>query len=212
MNPSWRRNYQRYKAYLLHTVEEYRSRKDVRLYLELFLSLITIVLFASFALRPTLLTIVDLFKQIDSKKETIEIMDEKLANLNTARELYNSQENSIKLLQEAVPDQSSPQQIIRQLEGLKSKHDFRLVNVSIGEADLLGNSQRIEEDQGVAYSMNTQADYENLYRIIKDVEQTRRPNVIESISFARSTLDDSLILVLNANVVYLNNFQNKPER
>jgi len=204
MNPDWRRNYQRYKAYLFHTMEQYRSRKDVRLYLELLLSLATIVLFSVFALRPTLLTIVDLFKQIDSKKETIILLDEKIANLEAARRLYSSQESNIQLLQGAIPDNSNPQQIVNQIEGLKSKHGFQLITMSIGGADVVGSTIKADESgkPSVSYSINSSAEYENLYRMLRDLERLRRPNVVDTLSFTRNITGDSITLVINANAIY----------
>jgi len=208
MNPSWRRNYQRYKAYLLHTVEEYRHRKDVKQYLELLLSLTAIVIFATLALRPTLLTIADLFKQIDAKRDTIAQLDQKISNIETARQLYQAQENSIELLDEAVPNQPNPEQIVKQVEGLSSRHDFRLVTMSIGEADIAGNSQDTNDTpNALSYSINSQSNYEDLYRMLKDVERLRRPNVIESLSFTRDEIDQSIILVLNANASFFENIQ-----
>ncbi len=212
MNPSWRRNYQRYKSYLFHTMEQYRTRKDVKLYLELLLSLLTIVLFATFALRPTLLTIVDLFKQIDSKKETVAILDTKIDNLNTARTLYNSQESNIEMLRDAIPENSEPQQIVKQIEGLKSKHGFQLVTMSIGEADIVGVSSKSKENvnEGVAYSINSDSRYENIYRMVKDLERLRRPNIIDSISLTKSIVDDGLLVVINANAIYSSSLESQP--
>ena len=81
MNQSWRREYLRYKSYFLNVMGRYKERADVKVYLEILLSLATISVFAIFALRPTILTIAGLLKEIETKKETLAKMDEKISNL-----------------------------------------------------------------------------------------------------------------------------------
>jgi hypothetical protein len=56
----WRQGYSRYRAYFLNIYNLYKQRPDLRMFLEILLSLGAIAIFAAFAVRPTALTIVQL--------------------------------------------------------------------------------------------------------------------------------------------------------
>ena len=98
MYPGWRNNYLRYKTYFLNVLGRYRERADVRVYLEILLSLTAISIFSVFALRPTLLTIAELIKEIESKKLTLTQMEEKINNLSQAQTLFDRERGKIVLL------------------------------------------------------------------------------------------------------------------
>src|SRR3989304_278866 len=98
MNPGWRGNYLRYKSYFLNVVGQYRERADIKAYIEILLSLATISIFAVFALRPTLLTIAELIKEIDTKKQTLIKMEDKIENLSSAHTLYDRERSRINIL------------------------------------------------------------------------------------------------------------------
>ena len=59
----------------------YEDREDIRVFIELLLTLVAVFVFSVFAIRPTLNTIGGLTQEISSKKETIDIMDKKIANI-----------------------------------------------------------------------------------------------------------------------------------
>src|SRR3972149_11044320 len=99
MNPGWRNNYLRYKSYFLNVVGSYRERADIRVYLEILLSLVTVSIFSIFALRPTLLTIAHLTREIQSKQQTLKTMEDKIGNLGQAQSLYDRERAKIALLE-----------------------------------------------------------------------------------------------------------------
>ena len=97
MRPTdWKKNYVRYRSYFLDIAGRYKERTDIRVYLEILLSLTTISIFSIFALRPTLLTIGGLIKDIEAKKATLVKMDEKMKNLSQAQNLYDQEREKIR--------------------------------------------------------------------------------------------------------------------
>ena len=81
----WKKDYLRYKSFFLNVLAIYKQRTDLHLFSEILLSLITILLFGIFAIRPTLLTIAQLVKDIRGKEATLALMDQKINSLNRAR-------------------------------------------------------------------------------------------------------------------------------
>ena len=100
----WRKDYLRYRSYFLNIVGVYKQRKDLRMFLELLLTLVTVSFFAAFALRPTLLTIIELLKEIDTKEETLTKMSTKIQNLQQAQTLFLQEQSRISLLETTIPD------------------------------------------------------------------------------------------------------------
>jgi hypothetical protein len=111
----WRKDYLRYRSYFLNIVNVYKQRRDVKAFLELILTLVTISFFALFALKPTLLTIIELLREIEAKEETVEKMDTKIQNLQQAQTLYIQEAARIKLLETAIPDKPAPDLFVRQI-------------------------------------------------------------------------------------------------
>lgn len=216
MKSNWRGQYYRYKSYMLNTVAQYKERQDVRTYLEILLSLATVSLFAIFALRPTLLTIAELLKDIESKKQTIETLDAKIEDLAQANSLYVSEKDSILLLEDAIPSEAAPDQLIRQLEGLVSRHPATILSISVEDAPLLGKatqSSPIDKNidiypdgaNALTFSISATGSYTTLANLITDLENMRRPVKIDSLSFNKRPVqngEEQLVLVIKSRVPY----------
>lgn len=201
MNPFWKRGYLKNKSYLLNIAVQYKERADIRVYLEIILSLLTVSLFSIFALKPTLITIAELLQEIESKKSTLSTMNEKIQKLNTAQTLHDSEKRNIDLLKIAVPDTPQPDILARQIEGLSQKHSVSVSNFKIGNALILGSKiskqdSRKEEEQKLtvnADAMNFSIglnilvdEYDQILSFLNDFENLRRPVVIDSLNIQTS--------------------------
>ncbi|MDP1710294.1 MAG: hypothetical protein Q8L28_01635, partial [bacterium] len=89
MAQGWRKEYSRYKEYFLNVVNLYKQRADLRVFLEIILSLTTITIFAIFALKPTAVTIIGLVNEIKDKENSLSGLNQKINDLKTARNIYN---------------------------------------------------------------------------------------------------------------------------
>ena len=125
------------------TLSRYRERADLRAYLEVFLSLITISIFSLFALRPTLLTIAGLYKEIEAKEQTLSTMNKKIQDLSTARSLYDREIRNVQLLDTAIPKGTDPVEFVRQIEALSAKHRIETSRLSLENALVLGKESSL---------------------------------------------------------------------
>lgn len=209
----WRRGYLRYKRFFLDIATIYDQRQDVKAFLELFLSLGAISVFGLFALRPTLLTIAKLYREIQAKEEMVVQLNQKAQNLVQAQTIYNQQRERIGLLDFSIPDKPAPELFVRQIEGLVGKHNVEILGLSIGKATLLGTST--EEDGkagselpekvgGISFSLSAKGNYSSIFSFLSDFESLRRPVKVETFTINASETegDDVLILVLTGQVPY----------
>ncbi|MCH7640895.1 hypothetical protein IID22_01680 [Patescibacteria group bacterium] len=201
MRPDWRRNYSRYRRLFLQFVGKYQERQDVKMFLEVLLSLVTISIFSIFALRPTIITIAELIKEIEAKKEILAVMDGKIKDLSLAQTLYDQEIRRIRLLDSSVPVDPAPQLLVRQLEGLSAKHSVSILSVSIKEVPLTqGPSGAGGSSEGsVNFSINATAPYPFLFSFLEDLGKTRRPIRISSLSLRTAVTDLGRVLNLSVS-------------
>lgn len=202
----WRKEYLRYKGYFLNVLNIYRQKEDLRMFLEILLSLATISFFAAFALRPTLVTIAALLKEIQSKDELVNKLDSKIQNLSTAQTLLEGETSRLPLIEDAVPSSPSPEDFVRQLEGLANKNGVNLLGVSLGQVTLLGEVKKAPAEEGVnplpentlgiPFSISLSGAYPNLLGFLADLENLRRPSAIDTTGLTATETDEGKVLVI----------------
>lgn len=211
----WRRGYLRYRSFFLDVIAVYKRRKDLRMFLEITLSLATISFFAVFALKPTLLTIAELIKEIKTKEETVAKMDEKIQSLDRAQNVYLQEQVNISLLKDAIPSAPVPDSFVRQIEGATTKHPITILGMSMGEATLIGEEkiQRRGEElkalpggaKGITFSISATSGYQDLAAFLSTLQNLRRPVKIDATTVNSSETDIGrfIILVVTGRTPYL---------
>ncbi len=212
----WKGQYLRYRELLLNIVAVYRQRPDLKTFLEIILSLATISLFGVFALKPTLLTISQLITDVNGKEETISKMEQKIANLNTAQNLFFQQSENISLVKSAIPDAPDPQGFVRQIEGVANQNSVKVLGISLGEVVLVGKTtiKPLSEETplpsgalGLNYSISVSGSYPNLSFFISSLENLRRPIRIDNLGITSSETETgkAIIMILSGRTPYLGN-------
>jgi len=220
MNPGWRNNYLRYKSYFMNVMDRYREGSNLNIYTEIFLSLITISLFSIFALRPTLTTIAQLIKDVESKKNTLSSVNEKIEKISKAQLIYDQQKKNIELLYLAIPKTASPDAFVRQVEFLSASNQAIIDSIGTGKAVILGKEsespksnndiQKITDGMNsFSISISTQTDLSKIapsINFISSLENLLTPLVIDNLSFSVVENKDSTKSIINSisgQVTYL---------
>jgi Tfp pilus assembly protein PilO len=202
----WKKDYFRYKELFLKLLIVYKKRNDIRMFLEILLSLITITFFSIFALRPTLLTISQLIKDNKEKQETINRMEQKIKNIATAQRIYDQNIEKISLIEQAVPNTPTPENLLRQIEGIAYLDSVTIVGSSVNEVVLIGEEKKKdnkneiknlpENVSTITFSINVTGSYLSLYKFLIDMENSRRPFIINSINLNSSKTEQESIIVM----------------
>ncbi len=195
----WRKNYIRYQGFFLNVYSAYKNRQDVKVFMELLLTLATIGILAVLALRPTITTIIELVNQINAKEELIAKMDQKIQNLATAQTLYAKESKRIDLLNSAIPTSPDPDKLMQQLQGVTAKNQVAVTSISVGEVELLGDGViKKKKSKGVTlpegaksldFSVNAAGDYNLIKNLLSDLEKTLRPTVFDNFTIVASDDD-----------------------
>lgn len=204
----WKKQYLRYKGFFLNILAVYKNRQDVKIFLELILSLTTVSFFAIFALRPTLVTIAQVVKDNRTKEETITAMDEKIQNLRLAQEVYNKETSRIPLIRSSIPLFPQPEMFVRQIEGLASKNAVSIIGFNINSVTLVGQKESKQQTipsvlpenaRGLEFSISASGNYSSLKNFLTELENLRRPVKIISTTLNASVSEQNRTLVLSVS-------------
>ena len=221
----WRKEYSRYKGFYLNVLTAYKNKPDVKVFFELILSIIAVTIFSVFALRPTAITILGLYKEIKAKEELVAKMDTKIANIKSAQDLVLKEQTRLTLLDTAIPDSPRPDQFVRQIEGITAKDNSGLTGMSLGEATLLGENRTTSSREdteklpagalGLEFTLTLASDYKSLYSFLSDFEFMRRPIKMGTVNISQSSDEEgnsSLNLGISGQAPYFKAESNKQKQ
>lgn len=193
MAQGWRKDYTRYSGFFLNVIDTYKSKPNVKSYLEIILSLVTTIVFSLFAIKPTVLTIVELNNEIKDKESVLEFLSQKVTNLQAASVLLQKESNRLILIEQAIPKTSNSEILINQIDKLALENSVRLTSISSsniavrGSLDgksAAGDFEPLPGDiNEIDIAFSVTGDYVNLFNFLKSVENLRRPIKIDSTIF-----------------------------
>jgi Tfp pilus assembly protein PilO len=204
MAQGWRKDYLRYKGFFLDILAIYNSRPNLKAYLELILSLGTIVIFSIYAIKPTVLTIVELNNEIKSKENTVLLLTQKISNLKIASNLLQKESQNLEIIDNAVPTGANVELLVKQIEKIALDNSVAIRNFSSANIFLKGNSdKKVESELPVSFSIT--GNYQNLFQFLQTIENLRRPFRIDSFVFNSNITADNekfIVLTISGNVPY----------
>ena len=177
-------------------LKRFYDKPVTRVSLELVLSIMTVMLFSLFALRPTLNTMSQLVKEIEDKRIVDDALTKKLAALNTAQSEYFTYKDRFAILETAVYENLTLQDTLFGIEYLAQKSGVSLQTLRIKEFPV-GNLGDVVETKdtktatvkkkviGVySVSLSFSGNYQNIVAFFKEVESVRPLFSIQSFSFS----------------------------
>jgi len=207
MQSNWKIRYYRYTNLFLNIVQVYQRRTDVKEFLEILLSLATISIFSIFALKPTMVTITELVKEIRKKEGVVKQLDSKISTLATAQRVFSEQQANINLLDLALPKTLSPETFSRQMEGIANVDGISFKGMTVGKAVLAGtDTSKLSKEESRAipqgasaavFSANYSGSFESISSFLKHLESMRRPPILVSSAISKSSSKDASPDTLN---------------
>jgi Tfp pilus assembly protein PilO len=171
------------------TLLEFYQKPVAQVSLELFLSIAAVIFFTIFAIQPTLVTMSDLIKELEDKREIDQKLSQKVAALSTAQTTYLQIQDQIPLLYEAIPPRPQIKESLFQIEKIASDRSLVIENLSIrqipAEVDAniaLANTKRTT----LPVTITMAGSYPNISAFIEDLISLRRMYIVESIVFSRT--------------------------
>lgn len=185
----------RYRYYFNRLQQFYRIKK-VRTYTAVVATLLAISFFIFFAIKPTLVTITTLNKQIKDQRLVSSTLETKITNLSQAQKDYLSIEPDLYLINECLPNDPKPSLLARNIEALALKSGITLKTIQLDQVDLKGGTN-FEKPLPISFSLASEGTYQSLKDFIGSLSDLRRIIQIESFAFKSSAKKGENILSLS---------------
>jgi Tfp pilus assembly protein PilO len=98
---------------------------------ELFFTIAATIFFAAFAIRPTIITMTELVKEIEDKRKTVELLKRKVAALSTVQNQYFTLQDRFYLLDETVPTVPAFERTLKIIERVASDLQISITSMQI---------------------------------------------------------------------------------
>lgn len=178
---------------LFITLQQFYQKPVAKVSLELFLSITTVLFFAIFAIRPTLMTMSDLLKEIEDKERLDKQLAQKIAALSTVQPLYLQLQDQLLILDEAIPSHPQLTYSLKVIEKIAS--ELRLIITGINIAEIPKEAEQNEvialdlfERIDVPLTINISGDYLSIRQFVENLKEYRRSFVIDTIVFSTKEL------------------------
>lgn len=174
---------------LTKILNDFYQRPVARVSLESFLSVGAVIFFAIFAIRPTLVTMSDLVKEIEDKRDLDQKLTQKIAALSTAQTSYLDVQDRLFLLEETLPSTPDLIQVVKIIEKVAVDHGVLIDSLTISEVP-----KEIAEDvtfsrlrkNSFPISMSLSGDYANVRSFVQGLISYRRLFITDTVIFSTS--------------------------
>lgn len=195
------------KKALTTTLLEFYNKPVAKVSFNLFLTVAAVLFFAFFAIRPTLITMSDLVKEIQDKNELNTKLDQKIAALSTAQGEYQNIQPRLVVLDEAMPTNPAIVILLKTIEKIASEQQIAIENITLKELpESTDKTVPLEnqERKNLVFSVILVGDYPAVKKFVENLQAVRRNIVIESVTFSAADQRGikSLTTTINAQTYY----------
>lgn len=191
---------------LLTIVNKFYAQPVARVSFELFITIGVIMFFAVFAIRPTLLTMSDLIKEIDDKRKLDQALTQKVAALSTGQTEYLNVQPRLGILDEAIPPDPNLVEALKIVEKIASDNQIAIAGVVIPELPQFSDttaetpSTIAPTRQDFTFTVSMVGDYVRIRNFVAALQATQRVFIVESITFTISEEQGDPMLVASVNI------------
>lgn len=187
----------------------------VQISLNIVLSILIVSIFAAFAIRPTLVTIAKLQKNIEDSKKTLTTLEAKVKALNTASKNLEKIKPSLPRLDEVIPTtEAGYNSMLITAEALALQSGVELASVNLGGSILFSKivepykPDKKEDVILLPYSIKLVGSYPGCMNFLQSLANVPRLFGVESVNFskegsAKNTVDVVTSLTITGNTYYI---------
>lgn len=192
------------------TLNQFYQKPIAQVSSELVFSILAVIVFALFAIRPTLLTMSSLVKEMQDKETLNQALTQKIASLSSVQNDYVSNQDKLELLDQAIPPNPELATAILTIEKIASENNLLIVNIQANEvpredSTATGSAEKTRVSKPIIVTV--QGDYPVVRKFVADLQKTRRVLVIDSVVFSLSDVRGQKVLraVITINMQYFGN-------
>jgi Tfp pilus assembly protein PilO len=165
---------------------QFYDKPIAKVSVELFMTISTVIIFAVFAIRPTLLTMSDLIKELNDKKELNALLKEKVASLQSAQNEYLAAQDRLGVLDEAIPSTPKFEEAVLIIEKIASDNKLLISSMDAKEVPKEPDDKvDIDAQKRVSRPIlvTVTGDYPTIRHFIEDLRNSQRTLIVSSVIF-----------------------------
>lgn len=168
-------------------IQKYWRSEKQKTYLEVGWTLLLIIFFLFFSLRPTLLTVLELRRKLQEAKAANAALDKKIQALNQARVNLEKISTDLPLLSSALPDQPLVLDFLNYLKNQAGNVNLTLSNLSYQNVESTVQKQSLGVTREkyslpmLPFTVSGKGKYEDIKTLMKKIENA--PRLIQITSF-----------------------------
>ncbi|HAU98786.1 MAG: hypothetical protein UX04_C0002G0040 [Microgenomates group bacterium GW2011_GWF2_45_18] len=167
------------------TAQRLVNQSSSRTTLELTATVLSIVLLATLAIRPTLLTMSDLLKQIEDRQKTTQLLSEKISVLSSFSTELPPLKAQINNLHRTIPNTPEIEEVVKRIERIGSDQGIRLSSIQMASIpENLPAPEKNGEIHSAVIQVRLLATYPQIRSFIQAVEKADRMMKVQSVSIA----------------------------
>ena len=185
---------------LTAALNKFYQNPGVKVSLELLLSVFFVVVLVMVAIRPTLVTMTELTKEINEKEEIDQKLPKKIAALSSAQATLLNLQDKLPLLDEALPEKINIVHYLKIIEYEASNHDLTITGIGVPELPGQTNSQTPKGNKKTTsqqktgekilnVSVTVDGSYKDIRNFIKALEESRASFLVNSVSFVTKKIN-----------------------
>ncbi len=174
---------------LLTTLSAFYEKPIAKASIELFLSVAAVLFFAIFAIRPTLITMSDLVKEIEDKRELDKKLSQKIAALSSAQSEYLKLESRLQVLDISIPTNPNVIETLKIIERLASEQKITINSLNINDVpkDVASDISFDKlERRNLKFNVTVGGEFPAIRAFIASLMTSQRSFLIEKVTFAIS--------------------------
>ncbi|MBI2017557.1 type 4a pilus biogenesis protein PilO [Candidatus Daviesbacteria bacterium] len=168
-------------------------------------TLLIMIIFIFFAIKPTIETILVLQKKLENYDEIQKKVEQKANDLSQGKQNYDNLDENLKIrLQNAIPDSADISSIISNIEQITKSHNASISAIQIQPIILTPRDEKIVGTLAeVNFTVNIEGFYPGLVAILQDLRLSSRLFSIENLTINKLTEGSGLILSISGKAYYI---------
>lgn len=199
MNPYYSRYYTFVKPLL--------RNKYVQSYSSITFSLVLIIVFVIFAIKPTLVTIIALQRSIDQQTQVLQELKDKGVDLSRGKDNYLSLDRDLRnTMENLIPNTTDVTGIISSLNNLSLASQASVSGIQVQPTELTIKDKVLKKNSTLAevfFTLNILTTYQQAVSFLDGLATSPRLFAIDSISMGARKDTDGLLVTINGRAFVL---------
>ncbi len=178
----------------------------VKTYGSLVITLIGMLIFSLFAIKPTIETILVLQKKLADSNEVLTKVNQKAENLSLGKKNYDDMDPNVKkTVQAAIPDNANLGAVVSEIELSVKQNDATISALQIQPLVIEKKDPAVFVSQldEVTFTVNIEGEYPGLLNILQAITKSPRIISINNLNFTSLNEGESLLMSISAKAYYL---------